>query len=179
MKINTPLAFIDVETTGLHPDKGLLLEVGIVLTDEDLNVTKEMHAVVGYEKEDLDYHIVDPFVREMHEKNGLIDECLASDACLSGVELDLIMQIIKPDGVQSFHKPRPLAGACVDFDRRWLTRHMPTLTYLFHYRNFDVSTLRMVMNKTKNKNKEAPHRVLDDIYQDIADVRKFMEELNG
>lgn len=69
----------------------------------------------------------------------------------------------------------PLAGAGPDFDRRWLSKHMPKLAGLFHYRNYDVRSLTQLQEWVFGvEQAESTHRALPDCLKAVDDVRKFL-----
>ena len=70
-----PLLWLDIETTGLSENEDLLLEVGLILTDDHLCVTASTNVVIGYNR--IRELVTNEFVRKMHEGNGLLDtvEC--------------------------------------------------------------------------------------------------------
>ncbi|KKK49844.1 hypothetical protein LCGC14_3130970, partial [marine sediment metagenome] len=64
-----------------------------------------------------------------------------------------------------------MAGSGVHFDRRWLRRWMPALVRVWHYRNFDMTTLRYFFDEEKKTTK---HRALGDLRQNVADLRRLL-----
>jgi oligoribonuclease len=169
------LNWFDVETTGINDD-GFLLEVGCILTDDNLNELARLALIVDPLDPDLAYDYANEFVRTMHTENGLWQAIRRGEgrpkARVEERFLDLVLE-------HSHGEKHPLCGNTIGFDRRWLKRHMPSLEESFHYRNIDVSTLKETMRRfwphrapfEKDKN----HRVLDDIEGSIAEFRHYIE----
>lgn len=140
------LAWIDIETTGLNPSTGRILEVAIAITDRSLKIVALHDWQVHYTREaferarhDQDHPLwMPPEVLEMHTASGLIADCIASDLGHAEVETAAIRLIDRFDARLS-----PMCGSSVHFDRSWLAVHMPTLHDCFHYRNFDASMYRI------------------------------------
>ncbi len=159
-----PLLWLDIETTGLSENEDLLLEIGLVLTDDHLCISASTSVVVGYNR--IRELVTNEFVAKMHEANGLLDAVERSDVTTLHAEQVLLEWIEK-------HKAAGLymAGSGVHFDRRWLSRWMPALVRVWHYRNFDMTTLRYFFNEEKATTE---HRALDDLKQNIADLRRLL-----
>ena len=67
-------------------------------------------------------------------------------------------------------------------DRRFLARQMPTLEAFFHYRNLDVSTLKILAERWAPEivggfSKESSHRALSDIRDSIAELAYYRQHL--
>ncbi len=61
-----------------------------------------------------------------------------------------------------------------------MARHMPQLEAFFHYRNLDVSTLKILMQLWRPElasgfRKSATHLALDDIRESIEEMRYYRE----
>ena len=169
-----PLLWLDIETTGLSPESHLLLEVGMVLTDADLKVVSSLAFVLGWSDREVSSHITSPDVWEMHRENGLIEDVARSQLQICDAE-HLLVSWVKSWEAMGL----PMAGSGVHFDRKWLEMKMPTLVKQFHYRNFDVTTLRYFFGDEKAK---CSHRALADLHQNIEELRKYrqtMEMLTG
>ncbi len=171
-----PLLWLDLETTGLDPEKHhSLLEIAIVATDEDLN---EEGAHVAQAKCYTPPENWDAAAWDMHAQNGLSQLVIHPDS-----KLPCVADVL----VEAWHavvdfgwKGRPMAGSSVQFDRMWLRylariNNNPDLGELFHYRNFDMSTVRMLHGITKRD--QRPHRALEDLRADIAEVRELRRKL--
>lgn len=163
--MHAPLLWLDLETTGLDEHTARLLEVGMILTDGDLNEVACIDVVLGWRTP----HALEmpDIVREMHMASGLLDEVAASRMCLREAE-DLLVAWVDLHDARNLY----MAGSGVHFDRRWLRHLMPALAACFHYRNFDATTLRYFFDTEK----EAPeHRVLGDLRQSIKNIRMLAD----
>jgi len=159
--MHAPLLWVDVETTGLNPHGDRLLEVALLLTDEHLRELAHIRVVIGWRG--LDMAELDPFVVKMHETSGLWVEVERSNLCVRQAE-DQLVEWIERHGATGLY----MAGSGVHFDRRWLRAHMPRVVKRFHYRNFDLTTLRYFFGSEKT----APaHRALTDLEQNVEDLR--------
>lgn len=164
------IAWIDVETTGLDPKSDRLLEVGVVLTDDDLRELDARSFVIegGPGLRDS----MTKVVLTMHVASGLLFECESSSAqsCHS-VESRLVAWLRGYDG------PLVMAGSTVGFDRAWLKAKMPTLERLFHYRSIDVSSLKELNRRWEFAEPwdgdRKIHRALPDLKDSIAELRHY------
>lgn len=173
MERNQNLIWVDVETTGLSYNDDYLLEAAFVATDADLNVVGDpFHIVIPF---DVD-HAVNDFVipdvvLDMHEKNGLWAECKEAadkdEFDRTRVEQAMLRWLGQ-------YPPSPMAGASVHFDRTWLRNWFYLVEESFHYRNFDVTTLKsMCMDwfELSVPEKEDAHRSLPDIENEIEEAK--------
>ena len=65
-----------------------------------------------------------------------------------------------------------------------MAREMPQLEQFFHYRNLDVSTLKILAQRWAPEvaagfEKESDHRALADIRDSIAELRWYRDKLMG
>ena len=177
------LNWFDIETTGLDPEIDHILEVGCIITDNKLNeverlalcVLPEPRGCVAAPTIDDLIEISSSFVRDMHTKSGLWDD-LRNGGCLPLSEVQGCMTaiVVKHSGGEK----HLLCGNSVHFDRAWLRKYMPDLEVLFHYRNFDVSTLkeahRLFAPAGELFPKSGGHRVLVDLEASIAELRYYL-----
>ncbi len=191
------LAWLDIETTGLDPEEHLVLEIGVIVTDADLREIWREHVVRPIDPNTA-VGFMDHTVREMHERNGLLDDLReafeqarsahgghssdynrfgplpARQAWLDPV-VDGLRRFLSEDG-----KPLPMAGAGVaHFDRPFLRVEAPGVERCFHYRCVDVSTLRELDRLWGGSlllpPKRERHRVFDDLKDSISALRVFRE----
>lgn len=132
------LYWIDIETTGLDPERDVILEIGCTVTDDHLNVVATMpDMLVSTPASRLER--MDTFVQDMHERSGLSGELRAG----GGNHINLVAQRVRAF-IVSVPDPnkRVLAGSSVHFDRTFLKKHMPKVDELFIHRHADCSALR-------------------------------------
>lgn len=177
------LNWFDIETTGLNLEGGHLLEVGCIITDDKLNEVARMATLIDTGKSVGDLRLAaGEYVREMHGKSGLWKDLLeaketATHRTVSAAERGFLslMQQHGSDGCGHL-----LAGSSVHFDRTWLRAFMPELESEFHYRNFDVSTLKEAHKRFCPdaapflKEGNTIHRVLADLEYSIAELRHYL-----
>ncbi len=170
------LVWIDCEMTGLDLGADALIEVAALVTDFDLNVLGEgVDIIVKPPAEALEQMI--PFVREMHEKSGLLVE-LEHGVSLAEAEEKVLAYIKEhcPDGSRP-----PLAGNTVATDRAFLARDMPALESYLHYRIVDVSSIKELSRRWYPRayfaapEKRGNHRALADIQESIEELRYYRE----
>lgn len=174
--VNERLVWIDCEMTGLDTVADALIEVAALVTDFDLNVIGEgVDIIVKPPAEAIDQ--MTDFVRDMHEKSGLLVE-LDGGVTMGEAEEKVLAYIREhcPDGSRP-----PLAGNTVATDRAFLARDMPTLESLLHYRIVDVSSIKELSRRWfprayfQAPAKRGNHRALADIQESIEELRYYRE----
>lgn len=172
---NHNLIWIDMEMTGLDPDRDRIIEVAVVITDGQLNKIAESPALV-VSQSDAVLDGMDKWNRSTHGKSGLIDKVRASRLSEAEVETQMIafLQQHVPSGIS------PMCGNSICQDRRFMARWMPQLEAYFHYRNLDVSTLKELVKRwkpglTAGLKKEGKHEALADIYDSINELKYYRE----
>lgn len=167
------LAWVDVETTGLNPRGGSLLEVGIILTDDELREQARTSVVLEPPRA---YRLtMKPEVIAMHdagEGNGLLADCEADGLR----QEDAMFQLIRWLNAR-VEEPPVMAGSTVGFDRMWLREKMPLLEQCFNYRSVDVSTIKELNARWVFaplwENDRKTHRALGDLEDSIAELRHY------
>jgi oligoribonuclease len=174
--MNDRLVWIDCEMTGLDLGADALVEVAALVTDFDLNVLGAgVDLVIKPPAEAIDQ--MGDFVREMHEKSGLLTE-LDQGITLQEAEEQVLAYIKQhcPDGSRP-----PLAGNTVATDRSFLARDMPALETFLHYRIVDVSSIKELSRRWfprayfQAPAKRGNHRALADIQESIEELRYYRE----
>src|SRR5665213_3917897 len=170
---------MDLEMTGLEPQRHVIVEIATLITDDDLNVIAEgPNLVVHASPEQLGE--MGAFVTEMHTKSGLLPEIIASTITMSEAEI-MTLEFLKAH----IDEPRtvPLSGNSIGTDRRFLQEYMPTLEAFLHYRNVDVSTLKELARRwhpevvAELPDKGTTHRALDDIRESIGELVHYRSTL--
>jgi oligoribonuclease len=169
------LVWIDMEMTGLDPDKDRIIEVAAVVTDPDLNILAE-GPVFAIHQSDALLDGMDAWNKGTHGRSGLIDRVKASTVTEAQASAELITFLKKyvPAGKS------PMCGNSICQDRRFMVRGMPELEAFFHYRNLDVSTLKELCKRWKPElaagfKKHQMHTALADIIESIEELRYYRE----
>ena len=71
------LAWMDLEMTGLDPDRHVIVEIATLLTNDDLELVAEGPDLIVHASE-LELAEMDDFVTNMHTRSGLLDRITAS-----------------------------------------------------------------------------------------------------
>lgn len=175
LDMDLPLAWIDLEMTGLDPENHVIVEIAVIITDGSLDeIIEGPDLVLRADETVLDK--MAPVVREMHDASGLT-EAIRKSLISAGEAERLVLEFVRE------HLPEPgqvpLAGNSVHADRAFLRKHMPELEEWFHYRNVDVSTVKELARRWYPEVLEnAPvkgggHRALADIRESIEELKFF------
>lgn len=169
------LIWIDLEMTGLEPDRDRIIEMAVIVTDGQLNTVAE-GPVIAVHQSDAVLDAMDDWNKNTHGKSGLIDRVRAStldDAAAEAKMLAFVQEWLP-------RRASPMCGNSVCQDRRFLARYMPTLEDWFHYRNLDVSTLKELARRwnpamAKGLVKQGSHEALADIRESIEELRYYRD----
>ena len=166
------LIWIDLEMTGLDPDKEKIIEIATLVTDSDLNILAEgPNLIISQAKEILDS--MDEWNQNQHGKSGLIEEVIESNITEQAAEIETLDFISKYVG----EKISPMCGNTVSHDRRFLSKYMPRLEAYFNYRHIDVSSFKEVavrwMNEDQVYEKKGSHRALGDIKESVEELKFY------
>jgi oligoribonuclease len=166
------LAWIDLEMTGFDTEKDVIFQVAFVVTNPDLETLEEASFDVWQPEHNL--ATMSPFVRDMHEKNGLLKRSKESRLECHEVERRLLERI---SGWCAF--PAMLSGNTIGQDRRFINRYMPGLAGYLHYRMVDVSSLKVLIHLwygqagEYSKPEAGAHDALFDVRQSIEELKFY------
>ena len=173
------LVWIDMEMSGLDPDRERVLELATIITDKDLVVVAEMSEIVVHQSDEV-LAAMDAWNTEHHGASGLTERVRASTVTESEAEKAVIAFV-------DTHIPLPerpvLAGNSIHQDRRFIARYLPALDRRLHYRMIDVSTVKELARRwypaafDKRPAKRETHRALDDIRESIDELRFWREQI--
>lgn len=169
------LIWVDMEMTGLDPDQDSVIEIATIVTDTNLNTLAE-GPVIAVHQSDATLGAMDEWNTTHHTRSGLVDRVRASDydEQRTAQETLAFLQQWVPSASS------PMCGNTICQDRRFMARHLPELEAFFHYRNLDVSTLKILMQRWRPElevgfNKTGTHQALDDIRESINEMRYYRE----
>lgn len=175
MKNNSNLIWIDLEMTGLDPEKDKIIEIATVVTDLELNILAQGPVIAIAQAQTL-LDTMDAWNTRQHNQSGLVSRVLKSEIAES--EAEQLTLLFLQDYIEKGKSP--MCGNSICQDRRFLYKYMPNLASFFHYRNLDVSTLKelalrwrpSLMNGLK---KEAKHLALEDIKDSINELLYYRQ----
>jgi oligoribonuclease len=170
------LAWIDLEMTGLNPDRDVILEIATLITDSELNIVAE-GPVMAISATAEQLAGMDAWNQRQHRKSGLLDRVLASPETMATAEERTLAFLAQ-------HLPAgkiPLCGNSIWQDRRFLARHMPKLEAFFHYRVVDVSSIKELASRwypaLPSFKKSEAHLALADIQDSVAELKYYREKI--
>jgi oligoribonuclease len=178
MRNASNLAWIDLEMTGLDPERDVILQTALIVTDKDLQTLDEYSCDVWQPASALER--MSPFVRDMHDKNGLLTRVQASRVDQREAQRQLMSRI---SALCDF--PAVLCGSSIWVDRTFLDRHMPGLAGYLHYRMIDVTSVKLLVERwlgpsaVFQKPSEGEHDALVDIRNSIAELRHYRKLLKA
>jgi oligoribonuclease len=170
---------MDLEMTGLDPDRHVIVEIATLVTNDELEIVAEgPDLVIGATEAELAE--MDEVVVKMHTSSGLLDEIKSSTLTVeeAGKQTLEFIRSAVPDS-----KKVPLCGNSIGMDRRFLAKHLPELENALHYRSIDVSTIKELAKRWSPAvyggapKKEGSHRALGDIRESVAELSHYRERL--
>jgi len=164
------LIWIDLEMTGLSPERDRIIEVALVVTTPHLETIAEAPVWAIHQSDEV-LAAMDSWNQGTHGRSGLIDRVKSStlsEADVEGRALAFLRELVPA-------KASPMCGNTICQDRRFLANHMPRLETFFHYRNLDVSTLKELARRWRpalldNVKKNQAHTALADVHESIDEL---------
>jgi oligoribonuclease len=172
----TNLIWLDLEMTGLNPRDDLILEVGTIVTDSELNILAEGPVITIHQSDEV-LDNMDEWCLTQHAKTGLTERCRLSrhtEEDATRITIDFLTRYV-PAGKS------PMCGNSISQDRRFMYVHMAQLEAFFHYRNIDVSTVKELARRwrpdlLKKMKKVGVHLTLEDIRESIQEMQLYKNE---
>jgi oligoribonuclease len=170
------LVWLDLEMTGLDANVDVILQAALIVTSAELQPLEQYSCDIWQPEAELGK--MTPFVRDMHEKTGLLARVRSSKTELRRAEQQML-EIVSgwcPYGAV-------LCGNSIWQDKRFIDRYMPGLGAYLTYRLIDVSTVK-VLAKTWfgqgavfAKPSEGEHDALVDVLNSIAELAHYKNTL--
>jgi oligoribonuclease len=169
------LIWLDLEMTGLDPERDRIIEIGLVVTNDKLDIVAEA-PVIAVHQPNAVLDAMDEWNTNTHGRSGLTARVRAS-AISEGEAEAMMVDFLErwvPRGIS------PMCGNSVCQDRRFLARYMPRFEAWFHYRNLDVSTLKELAKRWnpavyKGVKKAGAHTALVDIVESVVELRHYRD----
>lgn len=169
------LIWIDLEMTGLDPQRDRIIEIATLVTDANLNILAE-GPVLAVHQTEQQLALMDEWNVRTHTGSGLVERVRQStlDEDAAVAQTLAFLKLWVPAGKS------PICGNSIGQDRRFLFRYMPQLEAYFHYRYLDVSTLKELARRWKPEilaglQKKNSHQALDDIRESVAELAYYRE----
>lgn len=136
------MVWMDLEMTGLDPEKEGIIEIATIVTDGELNILAEGPNLVIHQSSRL-LKGMDEWNQNQHSKSGLLEKVKASEISDADAEKQTL------DFIQDYciEGKSPLCGNSIHHDRRFIIKYMPTLNAYLSYRNVDVTTIKVLVDR--------------------------------
>lgn len=169
------LIWIDLEMTGLDPEKDVIIEIATIVTDANLNLIAEGPVLAVHQSDEI-LNGMDEWCTRTHGQSGLTERVRNSTISQADAEQQTLAFLREhvDAGVS------PMCGNSICQDRRFLAPYMPELEAYFHYRNLDVSTIKELARRwhpqvLQGFTKQATHLALDDIRESIDELKHYRQ----
>lgn len=173
------LLWLDMEMTGLDPDRERILEIATIVTTAELDVLAVGPDLVVHQPDEL-LAAMDAWNTSHHGASGLTERARTSTVTEAQAEAETLAFVDAYFG----SKDRPvLCGNSIHQDRRFIRRYMPRFDARLHYRMIDVSTIKELGRRWYPAELDAMpakadvHRALDDVHASIAELRHYRDRL--
>ena len=165
------LLWIDLEMTGLDPNKDKILEVATIATDMKFEEIARFEAVVKVDEDLMKARMIGKFWEENSKSRDALISQNATGEPVETVEAKLVKFV-----EDNFSKEVYLAGNSIHQDRKFIEREMPKLNQLLHYRMLDVSAWKIYFENALDKKfiKSENHRALDDVTGSIEELKWYL-----
>ncbi len=168
------MVWVDLEMTGLDPEKERIIELAVLVTEADLTLVAEGPELVLHQSEEL-LAGMDEWNTKQHTGSGLVARVRESTVTEHQAETEVLKFLRRHCAA----KTSPLAGNSVHHDRRFLSRYMPRIADFLHYRIVDVSTIKELARRWHPEvvaslpPKPDSHRALDDIRASVEELSHY------
>lgn len=175
MQDDSNLIWIDLEMTGLKPNEDVIIEIATLITNSELEILAEGPVIAIHQPDEI-LAGMDEWNTRQHGRSGLTERVRQSRIDTATAEqqtLHFLRQWV-PEGKS------PMCGNSICQDRRFLANYMPELEAYFHYRNLDVSTVKILAQRWRPEvaagvKKEGSHLAMEDIKDSVNELRHYRE----
>ncbi|CAN5651682.1 oligoribonuclease [soil metagenome] len=172
--IPTKLLWVDLEMTGLDPQKDVILEVAAEVTDFNFKTLDTYETCVRQNHKTVVARMqANIWWRDFPENRDEFIAKLEEGKPLAETEQELMELVNKHFG----DEPAVLAGNSIYNDRMFIKYWMPRLDLKLHYRMLDVSAWKVLMQGKYGVkfDKKEVHRAFDDIQASIAELQHYID----
>jgi oligoribonuclease len=174
--LQSNLIWIDLEMTGLDPDKNVILEIAAMVTDSMIEIVAEGPSIAISYPEDV-LSRMEAWSGSQHKKSGLLERARNSPYSCAKAEKEVIAFLSR----HCRQGKSPLCGNTIWQDRRFLIKYMPTLEAFCHYRNIDVSSIKELVKRwypiLPSYKKKKAHLALSDIKESIKELKYYRDQV--
>lgn len=173
MSKKAKLLWVDLEMTGLDPEKDRILEVAAIATDWDFKEIATYTAVVKVGPRLMKSRMVGEFWEKFPEVRAALQAQNESGKNGRTVENELLAFV---DEHFDADDRVLLAGNSIHQDRKFIDNEWGRLSKRLHYRMLDVSAWKVVFDGKYGKQFAKPeaHRALDDIRGSIEELEYYL-----
>ncbi len=168
------MVWIDLEMTGLGPERHVIVEIATVVTDPDLHIVAQGPDIVIHHPEGV-LDRMDNWSRTQHGASGLLERIRTSEYGCGRAEQETMNFLAGHCQKGS----SLLCGNSVWQDRRFLIKYMPRLESFLHYRIIDVSSVKELVKRwypdLPRFKKQKSHLALDDIRESVNELQYYRE----
>jgi oligoribonuclease len=163
------LLWLDMEMTGLVPEKEVPIEIAASVTNWKFEVLDQYHAIIRQPNRFLEG--MDDWNKKHHGQSGLLEKIPGGKAPET-VDIEMYSFVRKNFGQEK----AVLAGNSIGQDRAFIRLYMQKFEGTLNYRMLDVSAWKIVFNNLYDKkySKKQAHRAQDDILESIEELKFYL-----
>jgi oligoribonuclease len=173
------ILWLDLEMTGLNPEKDRIVEVAAMVTDWQFKELETFESLIAHDAKEIEALInANPWYKKFPQHKT--DFLKAATHGMAEIEvqkqlLELINRHFAPN------MPALLAGNSIHCDRGFIKQWWPDVDARLHYRMLDVSAWKVVMIAKYNRQyqKKETHRAMSDVCESIAELQYYLESCSS
>ena len=169
------ICLLDLEMTGLEPDKERIIEVACFVVEADLTPVPGAEMCMAVMPDDpgvLD--TMDDWNTRTHGDSGLIRRVRENGVSIRDAE-DAVMELLG----EHMSKGAIIAGNSVHHDMRFIRREMPMVADFCTFRIIDVSSIKELLRRVAPNGprfyKRSDHTALADAKGSLDELRFYVE----